>query len=43
MTINNIILDIETVIEAINNDDSKDAIQMLSDIQEDLKILLLMT
>ena len=33
--------DIEIIIEAINNGDSKDAIQMLLDLQEDLKIILL--
>ena len=33
--------DIEIVIEAINNGDYKDAIQILKDIQEDLKIISL--
>lgn len=41
-TTKNMIDDIEIVIEAINNGDYKDAIQMLKDIQEDLKIILLM-
>jgi hypothetical protein len=36
-----IINDIDIVIEAINNNDSKEAIQMLKDIQEDLKIIAL--
>lgn len=36
-----IINDIDIVIEAINNNDSQDAIQMLLDIQQDLKIILL--
>ena len=31
--------DINIVIEAINNGDSNDAINMLKDIQEDLKII----
>ena len=31
--------DISIVIEAINNGDNKDAINMLIDIQEDLKII----
>ena len=31
------------VIEAIKNNDSKDAIQMLKDIQEDLKVTALMS
>ena len=34
--------DIDIIIEAINNGDDKDAIQMLEDLKEDLKILLLM-
>lgn len=33
--------DIEIVIEAIENGDYKDAIQMLRDIQEDLEIISL--
>jgi hypothetical protein len=35
--------DIDIIIEAINNGDEKDAIQMLEDLKEDLKILLLMS
>ena len=35
--------DIDIVIEAINNGDNKDAIQMLKDIQEDLKVIELMS
>jgi hypothetical protein len=35
--------DIDIIIEAINNGDDKDAIQMLEDLREDLKILLLMS
>ena len=31
------------VIEAIKNNDSKDAIQMLKDIQEDLKVIALVS
>jgi hypothetical protein len=34
--------DIDIIVEAINNEDTKDAIQMLLDLKEDLKILLLM-
>lgn len=34
--------DIDIIVEAINNGDDKDAIQMLLDLKEDLKILLLM-
>ena len=41
--IKNIENDIDIVIEAINNGDSKDAIQMLKDIQEDLKVLELIS
>ena len=37
--IKNIEKDISIVIEAINNGDNKDAINMLLDIQEDLKII----
>lgn len=37
--IKNIEKDISIVIEAINNGDNKDAVQMLRDIQEDLKII----
>ena len=39
--IKNIEKDINIVIEAIKNNDSKDAIQMLKDIQEDLKVIVL--
>ena len=35
--------DIEIIIEAIKNGDDKDAIQMLLDLQEDLRIILLMS
>ena len=35
--------DINIVIEAIKNNDSKDAIQMLKDIQEDLKVIVLVS
>ncbi len=35
--------DIEIIIEAINNGDYEDAIQMLKDIQEDLKIIELLS
>ena len=35
--------DIDIIVEAINNGDNKDAIQMLLDLKEDLKILLLMS
>lgn len=34
--------DINIVIEAINNGDSKDAINMLEDIKQDLKLIELM-
>jgi hypothetical protein len=37
-----IINDISICVEAINNNDLEDAIQMLKDIQEDLKIISLM-
>ena len=37
--IKNIEKDINIVIEAINNGDNKDAVSMLLDIQEDLKII----
>ena len=37
--IKNIEKDLNIVIEAINNGDTKDAINMLLDIQEDLKII----
>jgi hypothetical protein len=39
MNLETIINDIEIVIEAIINNDWKDAIVMLQDIQEDLKII----
>ena len=41
--IKNIEKDINIVIEAIKNNDSKDAIQMLKDIQEDLKLIALVS
>ena len=41
--IKNIEKDINIVIEAINNGDTKDAIQMLKDIQEDLKVIVLVS
>ena len=41
--IKNIEKDINIVIEAINNGDNKDAIQMLKDIQEDLKVIALVS
>ena len=41
--IKNIEKDINIVIEAINNGDNKDAIQMLKDIQEDLKVIVLVS
>ncbi len=34
--------DIDIIVEAINNEDLKDAVKMLLDLKEDLKILLLM-
>jgi len=37
------ISDIDIVIEAIKNKDSEDAIQMLLDIKEDLKVLELIS
>jgi len=37
------ISDIDIVIEAIKNKDTKDAIQMLLDIKEDLKVLELIS
>lgn len=36
-----IINDIDIIIEAINNNDTLDAIQMLIDMQQDLKIIAL--
>ena len=41
--IKNIEKDLNIVIEAIKNNDSKDAIQMLKDIQEDLKVIALVS
>ena len=41
--IKNIKKDLNIVIEAIKNNDSKDAIQMLKDIQEDLKVIALVS
>ena len=41
--IKNIEKDLTIVIEAIKNNDSKDAIQMLKDIQEDLKVISLVS
>lgn len=41
--IKNIENDLNIVIEAIKNNDSKDAINMLKDIQEDLKVMELMS
>ena len=41
--IKNIEKDINIVIEAINNGDNKDAIQMLKDVQEDLKVIALVS
>lgn len=40
--LNNIINDLEIIKEAINNGDSKDAVQMLSDLKEDLQLIKLM-
>lgn len=37
--IKKIIIDIDIVIEAINNKDLKDAINMLEDIKQDLKVI----
>lgn len=37
-----IINDIEIIKEAINNGDGKDAVQMLSDLREDLMLIALM-
>ena len=39
--IKNIEKDLNIVIEAINNGDTKDAVSMLKDIQEDLKVIAL--
>ena len=41
--IKNIEKDINIVIEAINNGDNKDAVSMLLDIQEDLKVIALVS
>ena len=41
--IKNIEKDINIVIEAINNGDTKDAVSMLKDIQEDLKVITLVS
>ena len=41
--IKNIEKDLNIVIEAINNGDTKDAINMLKDIQEDLKVIALVS
>jgi hypothetical protein len=41
-TLENITFDIDIVIEAINQGDTNDAIKMLLDIKEDLKIITLM-
>ena len=41
--IKNIEKDLNIVIEAINNGDTKDAVSMLLDIQEDLKVMELMS
>ena len=41
--IKNIEKDINIVIEAINNGDTKDAVSMLLDIQEDLKVIALVS
>lgn len=41
--IKKIINDIDIVIEAINNKDFKDAISMLKDINEDLKVIELIS
>ena len=41
--IQNIEKDINIVIEAINNGDTKDAVSMLKDIQEDLKVIVLVS
>ena len=40
--LNNIINDLEIIKEAINNNDTKDALQMLSDLKEDLQLIKLM-
>ena len=40
--LNNIINDLEIIKEAVNNGDSKDAIQMLQDLKEELQLIKLM-
>ena len=40
--LNNIINDLEIIKEAVNNGDSKDGIQMLQDLKEDLQLIKLM-
>lgn len=39
---NNIINDIEIIKEAITNGDTKDALQMLEDLKQDLKVIELL-
>lgn len=41
--INKLINDIDIITEAISNGDTNDAIQMLSEVKEELKILELMS
>lgn len=41
--LNNLINDIDIITEAISNEDYKDAMQMLLEMKEDLKILSLMS
>lgn len=41
MNTTNIIINLNIVIQAIENNDIQDALKMLADIQEDLKILSL--
>lgn len=41
--IKNIEKDLNIVIEAIKNGDTKDAVSMLKDIQEDLKVIALVS
>lgn len=40
--LNNIINDLEIIKEAVNNGDSKDAIQMLNELSVDLKVIVVM-
>lgn len=40
--LNNIINDLEIIKEAITNNDTKDALQMLKDLKEDLQLIKLM-